>query len=60
VESPELKKLNPDMNVYVLYRDIRTYGDPGRLFTEARKMGVVFIRYGLENKPVRSARKATI
>jgi heterodisulfide reductase subunit A2 len=48
----ELKKLNPDMNVYVLYRDIRTYGPREDLFTEARKKGVVFIRFGLENKPV--------
>jgi heterodisulfide reductase subunit A len=23
----ELKKRNPEMNVYVLYRDIRTYGE---------------------------------
>jgi heterodisulfide reductase subunit A2 len=53
VESAlELKKLNPDMNVYVLYRDIRTYGTREELFTEARKKGVVFIRFDLENKPV--------
>jgi heterodisulfide reductase subunit A2 len=47
----ELKQLNPDMNVYVLYRDIRTYGAREDLFTEARKKGVIFIRFGLENKP---------
>lgn len=47
----ELKELNPDMDVYVLYRDMRTYGTREDLFTKARKMGVIFIRFGLENKP---------
>jgi heterodisulfide reductase subunit A len=48
----ELKKLNPDMNVCILYRDIRTYGEREYLYTEARKAGIIFIRYSLENKPV--------
>ncbi len=48
----ELKKLNPDMNVYILYRDIRTYGEREYLYTEARESGVIFIRYSRENKPV--------
>ena len=47
----ELKKLNPDMSVYVLYRDIRTYGEREYLYKEAREKGVVFIRYSLEDKP---------
>ena len=47
----ELKKLNPDMNVYILYRDIRTYGEREYLYKEARQAGVIFIRYSLENKP---------
>ncbi len=47
----ELKKINPDMNVYVLYRDIRTYGEKEYIYKEARQEGVVFVRYGLENKP---------
>jgi heterodisulfide reductase subunit A-like polyferredoxin len=48
----ELKELNPEMGVYVLYRDIRTYGQRERLYREARRRGVVFIRYSLERKPV--------
>jgi heterodisulfide reductase subunit A len=48
----ELKKLNPSMSVYVLYRDIRTYGEREYLYREAREKGVVFIRYSLEDKPV--------
>jgi heterodisulfide reductase subunit A len=47
-----LKKLNPDMQVYVLYRDIRTYGQREELYREARDRGVLFIRYDLEHKPV--------
>jgi heterodisulfide reductase subunit A len=49
--SIELKRLNPDMAVYVLYRDVRTYGEREVLYTQARKEGVVFIRYETENKP---------
>jgi len=47
----EMKRINPDIDVYVMYRDIRTYGEREGLFTQARKQGVVFFRYDLENKP---------
>lgn len=47
----ELKKINPDMNVFILYRDIRTYGEKESLYNEARNAGVIFVRYSLENKP---------
>jgi heterodisulfide reductase subunit A len=47
----ELKQKNPDMDVYVMYRDIRTYGEREDLFTQARKQGVIFFRYDLQNKP---------
>ena len=51
-KAVELKTRNPDTNVYVIYRDIRTYGEREDLYTEARRLGVIFIRYDLENKPV--------
>jgi heterodisulfide reductase subunit A len=47
----QLKKLNPEMSVYILYRDIRTYGERELLYKEAREAGVIFIRYNLEEKP---------
>ncbi len=47
----ELKHLNPEMNVYILYRDIRTYGEREYLYKEAREAGVIFVRYSVENKP---------
>ena len=47
----ELKRRNPDIDVYVMYRDMRTYGEREELYTRARKQGVIFFRYDLENKP---------
>jgi heterodisulfide reductase subunit A len=47
-----LKEMNPDMNVFVLYRDMRTYGERELLYKKARTLGVIFIRYTLDQKPV--------
>jgi heterodisulfide reductase subunit A-like polyferredoxin len=46
-----LKKINPDLNVYVLYRDIRTYGEREYLYRQARAAGILFIRFSLDHKP---------
>ena len=48
----KLKEINPEMDVYVLYRDLRTYGQREDLYKEARQQGVIFIRYRLDDKPV--------
>ncbi|MBW2117884.1 MAG: CoB--CoM heterodisulfide reductase iron-sulfur subunit A family protein [Deltaproteobacteria bacterium] len=48
----DLKTKNPDMNIYILYREMRTFGERERLYREARDKGVVFVRYDLDNKPV--------
>jgi len=47
----KLKEKDPGMNVYVLYRDVRTYGFYETYYRDAREKGVIFIRYDLENKP---------
>jgi heterodisulfide reductase subunit A-like polyferredoxin len=47
-----IKALNPEADVSVLYRDIRTYGLLEDYFTEARKMGILFFRYTPEDMPV--------
>ena len=47
----KLKEMEPDANVYVLYRDIRTYGQREELYKEARDCGVLFVRYSLKEKP---------
>jgi heterodisulfide reductase subunit A2 len=41
----ELKEIHPEMDVFILYRDMRTYGLREDLYREARTKGVVFIRY---------------
>ena len=46
-----IKTLSPETQVYVLYRDIRTYGFKESFYTKARQQGVVFVRYDLENIP---------
>ncbi len=50
--SLKLKELNPETEVYVLYRDIRTYGLRERYFGQARARGVRFLRYDVDSKPV--------
>jgi heterodisulfide reductase subunit A len=47
----QLKKLKPEMDVYVLYRDMRTYGFKEDYYKEASDQGVVFIRYQPEDPP---------
>ncbi|MEW5725276.1 MAG: 4Fe-4S binding protein, partial [Thermodesulfobacteriota bacterium] len=46
-----LKEINPGLEVFVLYRDIRTYGQRERLYLEARRRGVMFIRFEPESRP---------
>jgi heterodisulfide reductase subunit A len=47
----KIKEINPSANVYVLYRDMGTYGFHEAYYTQAREQGVVFIRYDRGNKP---------
>ncbi len=46
-----LKERDPKCRVVILYRDMRTYGNREDLYQKARQLGVVFIRFGLDNKP---------
>ena len=46
-----IKELNPEANVYVLYRDIRTYGILEKYYREARRQGVLFFRFNREEPP---------
>ncbi|MFH1556922.1 MAG: 4Fe-4S dicluster domain-containing protein, partial [Pseudomonadota bacterium] len=47
----QLKELNPRTSVYILFRDIRTYGLREAYYREAREKGVIFVRYEEEEKP---------
>lgn len=47
----ELKGEDPEREVFILYRDIRTYGQREELYRRARELGVVFINYEMHEKP---------
>ncbi len=48
----KIKSIEPTTNIYILYRDIRTYGFLESYYTQARELGVVFIPYSEDNKPM--------
>jgi len=50
-----IKEQNPDANVYVLFRDIRTYGQLEDYYRRAREEGVIFSRFDPDDPPQVSA-----
>jgi heterodisulfide reductase subunit A len=46
-----LKEKNHELQVYILYRDMMTYGFHEAYFTQARKANVAFIQYAVTEKP---------
>jgi heterodisulfide reductase subunit A len=46
-----IRKINPKASIFVLYRDMRTYGFREEYYARAREEGIIFIRYDQENKP---------
>lgn len=47
----KLKKEAPSRQIYILYREIRTYGQRERIYNQARELGIVFINYELHGPP---------
>ncbi|MDI6775708.1 MAG: CoB--CoM heterodisulfide reductase iron-sulfur subunit A family protein [Syntrophales bacterium] len=47
----KLKALSPGAKIYILYRDMRTYGLLESYYTKARKEGIMFVKYDPGNKP---------
>jgi heterodisulfide reductase subunit A len=47
-----LKEKNPKAQIFILYRDIRTYGLKEDYYKRARDMGIFFVRYEVDKKPV--------
>ncbi len=47
----KIKELSPQTDVYILYRDIRTYGFKEKYYTEARDKGVIYIRFEDNKNP---------
>jgi heterodisulfide reductase subunit A len=46
-----LKEKNPEVEVYIFYRDIMAYGFLEQYYTRARRSGVIFIHYEVSRKP---------
>ncbi|MFH1421452.1 MAG: 4Fe-4S dicluster domain-containing protein, partial [Planctomycetota bacterium] len=51
---------NPSANIYILYRDIRSYGMRELAFREARDKGIIFLRYEPEELPLVEANNGKI
>jgi heterodisulfide reductase subunit A len=51
VSALEIKRRNPDVQMCVFYRDMRTYGRKEDLYREARSRGILFFRYDSHEKP---------
>lgn len=47
----KLKEINPEVDIYILFRDMRTYGFMEDYYREASERDVKFIRYEPEDKP---------
>jgi len=46
-----IKESNPETEVYILYRDLRTYGLLEDYYKKARELGVMFFRFTPEEPP---------
>ena len=47
----ELRAINPDMDIYILYRDMRSYGFKEDFYREAAEKNIRFVRYTRDDKP---------
>jgi len=47
----KLKEINPEMDIYILFRDMRTYGFMEDYYREAADKDVKFIRYEPDDEP---------
>ena len=47
----KIKEQKPEANIFVLYRDIRTYGFQESYYTQAREKGILFLRYDRDRLP---------
>ena len=54
----KLKEINPQMDIYILFRDIRSYGMAEDYYREASENDVKFIRFEADDKPKVEAAQA--
>jgi heterodisulfide reductase subunit A len=53
----KINELQPETDIYILFKDIRTYGFSEVFYEEAARRGIRFIRYDDETKPAISDKK---
>lgn len=46
-----IKETSPETDVFILYRDMRTYSMLEEFYTKARNMGVIFSRFSQDDPP---------
>ncbi len=49
--ADRLREINPNVKIYIVYRDLRTYGLLEKHYEAERRAGTVFIKYDPESKP---------
>ncbi len=47
----KIKERHPDAQIFILYRDMRTYAFKETYYERAREQGILFVRYSKDNKP---------
>ena len=47
----QIKEKNPEARVFILYRDIMTYGFYEQYYSKARSAGIIFMNYSRDDKP---------
>ena len=55
--AKRLLQMKPDMQIFILNKDIRTYGFREKVYNEVRELGGIFLRYTDERKPEVSLKK---
>lgn len=56
----KIKEKFPEASIYVLYRDIRTYGTKEVYYNKAREKGILFIHYDEDKKPLVTEKNGVI
>jgi heterodisulfide reductase subunit A len=60
INAIRLKEQNPDVKIYILYQDIMSYGLMEKYYSEARRIGIKFMRYEPDKPPVVKAGKKAL
>jgi heterodisulfide reductase subunit A-like polyferredoxin len=47
----KIKEANPETQIFILFRDMRTYGFYEKYYKQARELGVIFVQYTGKNRP---------